>query len=443
MASIQAIHGREIIDSRGLPTVEVEILVEGIGKVRASVPSGKSTGTHEAVELRDKDPSRFSGKGVLKAVQNVNETLHTHLLRMDTTLQYDIDSAMINLDGTSNKANLGANAILGVSLAVARAAAQFHAVPLYKYLGSLASNHAYILPVPAFNILNGGSHAGNNLAIQEIMIIPIGATNFQHALRMGCEIYALLRGLLITKYGLHSISVGDEGGFAPPFETIYEALDILIQAIEQSGYRESVRIGLDVAASEFFDASRQVYNLDYKLPLSEQRVEHCKSGEEMIDMYNDLVKSYPIFSIEDPFAEDDWQHFVLFTKQQHQQHGIYVIGDDLLVTNIHRIIQAREQGACNGLLCKMNQIGTLSETLQAIQSAREAHWLIMASHRSGETEDDFLADLAVGFQLPFLKSGAPCRSERLVKYNRLLRIEEELGNQAQYAGKHYSTTTSF
>jgi enolase len=441
-AIIKSLHAREIIDSRGVPTIEVEAYVEGVGSVRASVPSGKSTGKYEAAELRDKEPSRYEGKGVLTAVNNVKEVLNGHLAGFSVTLQHDADNAMIKLDGSPNKSNLGVNAILGISLAIARAAAQFHSLPLYKYLSSLRGHPSATLPIPAFNVLNGGSHAGNKLAIQEIMIIPVGANSFRHALQMGCEVYALLRRLIKEKYGMTAVNVGDEGGFALPFDNIYEALNILMQAIEQSGYLDGIKIGLDVAASEFYDEASQRYNFDYKLPRELQSSHNLYSGQDLIHLYDDLIERYPIFSIEDPFDQDDWTHFTALTKKYAPptaQSPVYIIGDDLLVTNINRIQQAIAQQACTGLLCKVNQIGTVTEALSAVESVQNAGWIVMTSHRSGETEDHYIADIAVGWQTELIKSGAPCRSERLAKYNQLLRIEEDLGDKALYAGKQFSS----
>ena len=420
--TIEMIHGREVLDSRGNPTVEVEVSLFDGSWGRAIVPSGASTGVHEALELRDGDKNRFGGKGVLKAVENVNSELAELLMGWDATEQRSIDLAMIELDGTENKARLGANAILGVSLAVAKAAANSLELPLYRYIGGV---NAHLLPVPMLNILNGGAHTGwQSTDAQEFMIMPLGAQSFSEGLRWGAEIYQQLKSVLREKG--YTALVGDEGGFAPALKANAEAVEIILEAIEKSGYKtgEQVSIALDPAASEFYDSDRRVYML---------RSEGKElSGEELVEFWASWVKQYPIVSIEDGLAQDDWDSWQLMTAKLGEK--IQIVGDDLLVTNPERVRKGVELQACNSLLVKVNQIGTLTETLEAVQVCREAGWRAVTSHRSGETEDATIADLSVAIHMGQIKTGAPARSDRVAKYNQLLRIEDELGESAQYAG---------
>ena len=421
MTLIEEIIAREILDSRGNPTVEVEVLLSSGAMGRAAVPSGASTGVHEAMELRDGDAGRFGGKGVLKAVENVNLTIAEGLWGWDALEQTAIDEHLIGLDGTPNKGKLGANAILGVSLAVAKGAAQALGLPLYSYLGGVS---ARTLPVPMLNILNGGKHAVDSTDFQEFMIIPAGAGSFAEALRWGAEIYHSLKQVLKGKgYGTN---VGDEGGFAPSLGSNGEAIEVILEAIEAAGYRpgEQIFIALDPAASEIYDAERGLYLLE-----KEGRE---LSGEEMVAFYEEWVNKYPIISIEDGLAEDDWEAWSLLTARIGDR--VQIVGDDLLVTNVARIRRAIEEKACNSLLCKVNQIGTLTEAIGAVETAHRAGWTTVVSHRSGETEDTTIADLAVALNAGQIKTGAPCRSDRVAKYNQLLRIEEELAEAAVYPG---------
>jgi len=429
---IQSIHAREILDSRGNPTVEVDLTTEN-GLFRAAVPSGASTGIYEALELRDGDKGRYLGKGVLKAVKNVNETIAPKLLGLDPTKQQEIDNLMLQLDGTDTKSNLGANAILGVSLAVARAGAAAKKVPLYKHLADLAGNTELVLPVPAFNVINGGSHAGNGLAMQEFMILPVGASSFREALRMGAEVYHNLKAVIKEKYGQDATNVGDEGGFAPNIRDSTEGLHLLTRAIEKAGLTGKVKLGMDVAASEFFTEDKK-YNLDFKSKTPDPT--QIISSDQLTEVYQKFVHDFPIVSIEDPFDQDDWDAYAKLTSNT----SIQIVGDDLLVTNPKRIKEAVTKKACNALLLKVNQIGSVSESIEAARLAKEAGWGVMVSHRSGETEDTFIADLVVGLRTGQIKTGAPCRSERNAKYNQLLRIEEELGSHAKYAGEHFRTS---
>ena len=416
---IEKIKAREILDSRGNPTVEVEVkLTDGtIGQ--AAVPSGASTGTHEALELRDGDKSRYGGKGVLKAVANVNEKIGPALVGMEASQQEEIDRTMLVLDSTPTRSNLGANAILGVSLAVAHAAANSQRIPLYRYLGGA---DAHLLPVPLMNILNGGKHAADSVDFQEFMIAPAGAPSFMEALRMGAEIYQSLKRILSGK-GL-ATAVGDEGGFAPALPSNKAAVEVVLDAIEAAGYKpgEQCFIALDPASSEFY--------IDGKYDLAKEG--RKLTGVEMVGYYADLVSGYPIISIEDGLAEDDWEGWQLLTEKIGQK--VQLVGDDLYVTNIQRISKGIAQKSSNSVLIKLNQIGTLSETRAAIEMARQGGWTAIVSHRSGETEDTTISDLCVGLNTGQIKTGAPCRSERVAKYNRLLRIEEELGAKARYAG---------
>ena len=429
MPKIEHIHAREVLDSRGNPTVEVEVHVEGGFVGRAAVPSGASTGVHEALELRDGDPKRFHGKGVQKAVAHVREVLAPALVGMDATRQREIDLRMLELDGTPNKSRLGANAILGVSLAVAKAAAQALGLPLYRYLGGV---QAHVLPVPLMNILNGGAHTGwQGPDMQEFMIMPIGASSFAEALRWGSEIYHALKKVLKEK-GYPTL-VGDEGGFAPPLKANEEALELILQAIETAGYRpsEQVVLALDPAASELYDEETRTYHL--------RREGRRLTSEEMVAFWQRWVETYPILSIEDGMAEDDWEGWQALYRALGDR--VQLVGDDLLVTNPDRVRRAIDLQACNALLVKVNQIGTLTETVEAVTLAQRAGWGTITSHRSGETEDATIADLAVALNMGQIKTGAPARSDRTAKYNQLLRIEEDLGPQARYAGRAYLPLT--
>ena len=416
-ALIDAVHAREILDSRGNPTVEVEVLLSDDTVARAAVPSGASTGAFEAVERRDGDSSRYLGKGVEEAVSAVITDIQPKILGMDVQEQRAIDQVMLEADGTTNKGAIGANAILGVSLAVARAAADSAGVPLYQYVGG---PNAHILPVPMMNILNGGSHADSNVDIQEFMIAPIGAETFSEALRVGAEVYHALKSVLKER-GL-ATGLGDEGGFAPNLESNRAALDLIVEAIGKAGYEagKDVALALDVAASEFFEDGSYLFEGEKK------------TSAQMIDYYADLVDSYPLVSIEDPLDEDDWEGWNAMTERVGAR--VQLVGDDLFVTNPERLGRGIAEGSANALLVKVNQIGTLSETLDAVDLAHRAGFKAMMSHRSGETEDTTIADLAVATNCGQIKSGAPARGERVAKYNQLLRIEEELDDAARYAG---------
>jgi len=417
---IKSVKAREILDSRGNPTVEVDFGIPK-GVARAAVPSGASTGVHEALELRD-GGKRFLGKGVLKAVGNVNKVISKNLVGTNLN-QWQIDRCMIKLDSTKNKSKLGANAILGVSIAACKAGALQKGEPIYEHIGSLVGNKNFLLPVPSMNVINGGAHAGNKLDIQEYMILPTGAKSFSQAVQMGTETYHILKNILKKKYGKGAINVGDEGGFAPPLTSMEEPLNLILNAIEEAGYKGRIKLGLDCAASNFYEKKSNKYLLEgnkYE-PLA------------LVDKYKELVKKYPIVSIEDPFDEEDFKNF--FVLNQEIGKSVQIVGDDLLVTNIERIKQAIDLKACNALLLKLNQIGTVTEAIEAAQLAKKYKWNVMVSHRSGETEDAFIADLAVGLSTGQIKSGAPCRTERTAKYNQLMRIEEELGSKAKYKGK--------
>ncbi len=418
MAAIEAVRAREILDSRGNPTVEVEIILDDGAFGRAAVPSGASTGTHEALELRDND-ERYAGRGVRQAIDNIREQIAPAIEGMDATRQREIDEILIALDGTENKSRLGANAILGVSLAVAHAAADHFGLPLYRYIGGL---DAHVLPVPLMNILNGGKHAEGGADFQEFMIVPVGAPTFAEALRMGAEIYQSLRRVL-SERGLGT-AVGDEGGFAPAVPTVERVLELLSEAVERTPYRlgEQVYFALDVAASELYRDGSYVLR-------AEDRV---LDTDGMIRLYEQLIERFPILSIEDGLAEDDWEGWVALTQALGGK--IQLVGDDLFVTNINRLEQGIQQGCANSILIKPNQIGTLTETLDAIRYAHRNGYSTILSHRSGETEDTTIADLAVAVNAGQIKTGAPCRSERTAKYNQLLRIEEELGSMGVYAG---------
>ncbi|XP_071508988.1 alpha-enolase-like [Diadema antillarum] len=430
MSGISKIVAREIFDSRGNPTVEVD-LTTAQGTFRAAVPSGASTGIYEALELRDKDKSRFLGKGVLKAIGNINDVIAPALISkgVDVTKQEEIDKVMLELDGTDNKTKLGANAILGVSLAVCKAGAAHKGVPLYRHIADLAGNSTVILPCPAFNVINGGSHAGNKLAMQEFMLLPTGATSFREAMRMGAEIYQNLKAVIKKKYGQDATNVGDEGGFAPNILENKEALNLIMVAIEAAGYTGKIKIGMDVAASEFHRDGK--YDLDFKNPNSDPS-KFLTSGQ-LADVYQSFIKDYPVVSIEDCFDQDDWNAWSEFCGKT----DIQIVGDDLTVTNPKRIKQAVDVRACNCLLLKVNQIGSVTESIEACKLAQSSGWGVMVSHRSGETEDTFIADLVVGLCTGQIKTGAPCRSERLAKYNQILRIEEELGAKAVFAGEKF------
>ncbi|KAJ9119129.1 hypothetical protein QFC22_003620 [Naganishia vaughanmartiniae] len=426
--SITKVHARQIFDSRGNPTVEVDVHTSK-GRFRSQVPSGASTGVHEAVELRDNDKSAYVGKGVFKAVANVNDIIAKELINsgLTVTQQKEIDDLLIKLDGTPNKGKLGANAILGVSMAVSEAGAVEKGVPLYQHLAELAGVKApYVLPTPSFNVINGGSHAGNGLAFQEFMILPTGASSFTEAMKMGTEVYHALKGIIKKQYGLADTAIGDEGGFAPSVKGAEDSLELLVEAIKAAGHEGKITIALDVASSEFYKDGK--YDLDFKNPNSDPS--KWLTGEQLGQHYHDLMAKYPICSIEDPFDQDDWEAWTKFTTEGQSQ----VVGDDLTVTNPLRIKTAIEKKACNGLLLKINQIGTISESIQAVQLAQSGDWGIMTSHRSGETESVYIAHLAVALKTGLIKTGAPCRSERVAKYNELLRIEEELGSNQIYAG---------
>ena len=425
MSIIANIHARQILDSRGNPTIEVDVMTENGIIGRAAIPSGASTGIHEAVELRDDDKKVYLGKGVLKAIQNVNTILNDELKGLFVTEQVAIDKQMIEIDNTPNKSNLGANAILGVSLAVAQAAAQETGQPLYRYLGGVNAN---LLPIPMMNILNGGSHADNSIDFQEFMIMPIGASSFSDAIRMGAEIFHHLKAVLKKKN--LSTNVGDEGGFAPNLKSNEEAITIILEAIEKAGYKPGVDtfIALDPAASEFYLPKENVYHL------------HKSTGDkltpaQMVDFWKDWAKKYPIISLEDGMAEDDWNGWKLLTDALGKK--IQLVGDDLFVTNVERLKEGIKKGAANSILIKVNQIGTLTETINAVQMATENSYTSVISHRSGETEDTIIADLSVALRTGQIKTGSICRSERIAKYNQLIRIEEILGTSAQFLGKNF------
>lgn len=417
--TIVSVKGRWVLDSRGNPTVEADVVTAGGGMGTAAVPAGASKGAHEALELRD-EGRRFLGKGVNKAVSNINEVIAEKIVGMDAREQAAIDRAMIELDGTPNKSRLGANAILAVSLAMAKAAASTYGMPLFQYLGGKL---ARVLPTPLVNVINGGRHAGNELSIQEFMIVPIGADRFSEALRVACEVYYCLRDVLAEKYGKSAVNVGDEGGFAPPMRESREALNALISAIKRAGYEleRDVTLALDAAASSFF--SNRKYKVDGKE----------LSQEDLLDYYIELVNEYPIISIEDPFYEEDFEGFKVITEKL-RVRGVQVVGDDIFVTNVKRISKGIEMGAASALLLKVNQIGTLTESIEAAFLALRNGWNAVVSHRSGETEDTTIAHLAVALNCGQIKTGAPARGERTAKYNELLRIEEYLAGEAEYLG---------
>jgi enolase len=422
MTFIANIHARQILDSRGNPTLEVEVVTESGALGRAAVPSGASTGIHEAVELRDGDKSRYLGKGVLKAVENVNTVIKEELIGEYVFDQTAIDQRLIALDGTANKANLGANAILGVSLACARAAAEALGQPLYRYVGGVNAN---LLPIPMMNIINGGSHADNSIDFQEFMIMPVGATCFSDAIRMGTEVFHHLKKVLQDKG--YSTNVGDEGGFAPNLKSNEEAIECVLAAIEKAGYKpgKDIYIALDAAASEFYIEKENVYH--FKKSSGEKL-----TPKQMANYWTDWTKKYPIISIEDGLAEDDWKGWELLSKQIGDK--VQLVGDDLFVTNVKRLKRGIEEGIANSILVKVNQIGTLTETIDAVQMAQTHSYTSVMSHRSGETEDTTIADLAVALNCGQIKTGSASRSDRIAKYNQLLRIEEELGSAARYLG---------
>jgi len=428
MATINKLHAREVLDSRGNPTVEVELSTAN-GVFRCLVPSGASTGKREACEKRDGDKSRYLGKGVLKAVEAVKTTLNQELVGKSVMDQRELDELMMKLDGTDNKSNFGANAILGVSMAISKAAAANAGMPLYQYIAKLASNEAGMrLPVPCFNVINGGSHAGNAMPFQEFMICPSGATNFRESVRMGCEIYHTLKGLIKKKHGKDAVNVGDEGGFAPPIANGEECLDLLMLAIKEAGYEGKVKIAMDCAASEMFEEGSRQYNMNFKGETKE-----LKPGSALTEDYMNWASKYPIASIEDPFGEDDWESWPGLTKQA--EGKFQVVGDDLTVTSVKCINQALERKSCNSLLLKINQIGTITEAIDASKLVMSKGWTVMVSHRSGETEDTYISDLAVGLGTGQIKTGAPCRGERTCKYNQLMRIEEMLGSKAVFGSE--------
>ena len=423
MTTIVDVFAREILDSRGNPTLEAEVELESGAIGRAAIPSGASTGEHEAVELRDGDKSRYLGKGVLKAVENVNEKICNELVELDAADQASIDSLLIELDGTKNKGNLGANAMLGVSLACARAVAQTLGMSLYRYIGG---TNAKTLPVPMMNILNGGKHADNNVDFQEFMIMPVGAPNFAEALRMGAETFHALKSVL-SKKG-YNTAVGDEGGFAPNLKSNEEAIDVILEAVNKAGYKikDEIAIALDPAASEFYIKDKDAYHLFKSAP------DKIIPKEKMVDFWADWASKYPIVSIEDGLAEDDWDGWLLLTQKLGDK--IQLVGDDLFVTNTERLSEGIEKGIANSILIKVNQIGTLTETLDAIEMAKKAGYTNVISHRSGETEDTTIADIAVATNAGQIKTGSLSRTDRIAKYNQLLRIEEELGGAAGFPG---------
>lgn len=422
MTDIISVSAREILDSRGNPTVEVDVYLESGAFGRAAVPSGASTGEHEAMELRDGEKDRFLGKGVLKAVQNVNDEIAPEIMGLDATDQIGIDRTLLDLDGTPNKSKMGANAILGVSMAVAKAAAEALGLPLYQYLGGV---NAKTLPVPMMNILNGGSHADNSVDLQEFMVMPVNAHSFHESLRMGTEVFHSLKKVLLKKG--YSTSVGDEGGFAPNLGSNEEALQVIMEAVEKAGYKpgEDIFFALDVASSELYDKATGLYHLE-----SEGRK---LNAAEMVDFYANLVNKYPIISIEDGMDENDWDGWKLITEKLGKK--IQLVGDDLFVTNVQRLSQGIKSGVANSVLVKVNQIGTLTETFDCMQMAHRAGYSTVISHRSGETEDATIADIAVAVNAGQIKTGSASRSDRIAKYNQLLRIEEELGELAVFPGK--------
>ncbi|GLU11498.1 hypothetical protein SLE2022_282390 [Rubroshorea leprosula] len=425
---ITKIKARQILDSRGIPTIEVDLYTNK-GMFRASVPSGDGTGMYEAVDLRDGDKGSYLGNSVTKAVKNINEKISEALIGMDPTLQSQIDQAMIDLDKTEKKSELGANAVLAVSIAACKAGAAEKEVPLYKHVADLYGKSNLTIPVPVFSVISGGKHAGNSLAFQDIMILPTGASRFEEALQMGSETYHHLKAVITERYGASGCNVGEVGGLAPNILSVREGLDLVKEAISRTGFNDRIKIAIDVAATEFCIGTK--YDLEFKSP--SRSGQNFKSGEDMIQMYKELCSDYPIVLIEDPFDKEDWEHNKVFCALGLCQ----VVGDDLLNSNLKRIEKAIQDSACNSLILKINQIGTVTEAIEVVKLAKDAHWGVVTSHRWGETEDSFIADLAVGLGASQIKAGAPCRGERLAKYNQLLRIEEELGDQAIYAGEDW------
>lgn len=419
--SIKKIHAREVFDSRGNPTVEVECILDDGTLTRGMVPSGASTGVHEALELRD-GGTRLMGKSVSKAVANVL-SIAPKLVGMDPRNQAEIDKLLLDLDGTENKSNLGANAILGVSMAVCKAGSKSLDIPLYQHLGNLRGNDQFVLPVPSLNVINGGEHGGNEIAFQEFMLMPVDASTFKEAMVLGVEVYHTLKKIIKKKHGVTAVNVGDEGGFAPPLSLVEEPLKLIMEAIDEAGHTGRFQLALDPAASEFYEEGK--YIVDGKV----------LDADDFISVYEDFIEKYPIISIEDAFDQDDWETFQKFTKRNGNK--IQIVGDDLLVTNVKRIQTAIDKKACNALLLKVNQIGSVTESINAAKLSQDNGWTVMVSHRSGETEDPFIADLVVGLKTGQIKTGAPCRSERLAKYNQLIRIEEQMGDKAIYAGKNF------
>ncbi|MHA1989634.1 MAG: phosphopyruvate hydratase [Candidatus Hodarchaeales archaeon] len=429
---IKKIKAREVFDSRGNPTIEVDIYSDKNNLfARSMVPSGASTGAHEALELRDGDKKRLLGKGVLKAVDHVNAIIAPKLLGRDPSEQTSIDNLMFELDGTETKSKLGANAILSVSMAVCKLAALEKEIPLFQYIASLAKISDYVMPVPSLNVVNGGSHAGNNLDIQEFMILPVGASTFKEAMVMGAEVYQNLKNIIKKEYGRDAINVGDEGGFAPPFKKTDETIKILLEAIDVAGHTGKFKIGFDAAASEFYLKDESVYSYEGKKTTS----------DELLEKYLEIIKDYPVISFEDPFDEEDFESFSKITAKVGEE--VQIVGDDLLVTNVNRIQKAIDMKSCNALLLKVNQIGSITESIQASNLSKSNGWGVMMSHRSGETEDSFIADLVVGLKSGQIKTGAPARSERLAKYNQLIRIEEYLEENNishRFAGNSFRST---
>ncbi|MFX0171314.1 MAG: phosphopyruvate hydratase [Candidatus Hodarchaeota archaeon] len=422
MMKIKKIYAREVFDSRGNPTVEVECYLDDGTMARGMVPSGASTGVHEALELRDGGP-RLMGKSVSTAVSNVNDHIAPKLIGMDPINQSEIDQLLLELDGTKNKSKLGANAILGVSMAICKAGAISRKIPLYQHIGNLRGKTEFILPVPSLNVINGGEHGGNEIAFQEFMLMPVDAPSYKEALVLGIEVYHTLKKIIKGKHGVNAINVGDEGGFAPPLNKVEEPLKLIMEAIDETGHTGKFKIALDPAASEFYENGK--YLVDGKE----------LDSDAFIELYEEFIEKYPIVSIEDAFDQDDWATFQKFTERNGDK--LQIVGDDLLVTNVDRIQMAIEKKACNALLLKVNQIGSVTESINAATLSQESNWTIMVSHRSGETEDPFIADLVVGLKTGQIKTGAPCRSERLAKYNQLIRIEDQLGDQAKYAGVNF------
>ncbi|MHA1968865.1 MAG: phosphopyruvate hydratase [Candidatus Hodarchaeales archaeon] len=418
---IKKIHAREVFDSRGNPTVEVEVYLDDGSFTRGMVPSGASTGIHEALELRD-GGTRLLGKSVSKAVANVF-SVAPKLVGMNPANQNEIDTLLLDLDGTENKSKMGANAILGISMAVCKAGARAKGVPLYQHIGDLRGNSEFILPVPSLNVINGGEHGGNDIAFQEYMLLPVGAPTFKEAMVLGTEVYHTLKKIIKKKHGNTAVNVGDEGGFAPPLSLVEEPLNLITEAIDEAGHTGKFQLALDPAASEFYKEGK--YLVDGK----------ALDSNEFISLYEEFIEKFPIVSIEDAFDQDDWETFQIFTQRNGDK--LQIMGDDLLVTNVKRIQTAIDKKACNSLLLKVNQIGSVTESINAAKLSQDNGWTVMVSHRSGETEDPFIADLVVGLKTGQIKTGAPCRSERLAKYNQLIRIEEQLGEKAKYAGKNF------